>query len=334
MKKSKSLIKTSAAALCLMHVINKLIESKVSSQMKRKFGGKFYHWKLGDIFYTSSDARTLNKEDIFADDKKENIHLPQNPLLLIHDLTVFSSDYEWNLLVKELSKTHTVFTLDLIGCGKSDKPELTYTNYFYVQMINDFVNDVIGCPTKVVVTGLSSSFVIMANSVNKNLFTDITIISPKSVSSMNQMPDYSSKILTRLFHLPVIGKTAYYLITSKQNTEYYLTETCYHNPFHLKKSVMKAYYDAAHTLNGSGKMLLASIEGHYIDIDISKALKNAENNIVLIIGEHDDRKKELQSSYQKINPNISTWIVENAKLLPQLEAPNELMQVFMQIGLN
>ena len=308
MKKSKSFFKTSIAALGLMHCVNEYINSSSISRSTHKSGGKFYHWKHGDIYYTVTDHSSF-----------------KSPILLIHDLTVFSSDYEWHSVIKELSKTYSVFTLDLIGCGRSDKPEITYTNYFYVQMITDFITDVIGLPTKVIATGLSSSFVLMANSMNKNLFTDMVLVNPKSLSLLKKTPDCYSKVLRKLFNLPIIGKTVYYMAVNKQNTEYYLTEKCFYNPFHLMQSTIKAYYDAAHSCGGKGKMLLSSLNGFYLNIDISKALKNADKNITLILGEHNENSKEVEYSYTRLNPEISTQIIKNTKLLPQLEAPDTFL---------
>ena len=61
---------------------------------------------------------------------------------LIHDLKPESSSYEWKRVVKALAKKHTVYTIDLLGCGYSDKPNITYTAYMYTQLLNDFiVND-------------------------------------------------------------------------------------------------------------------------------------------------------------------------------------------------
>ena len=61
------------------------------------------------------------------------------PLLLIHDLNVTSSSYEWNQIVNQLSKTNTVCTIDLLGCGRSDKPWLTLLQIIFMSsLITDF----------------------------------------------------------------------------------------------------------------------------------------------------------------------------------------------------
>lgn len=310
MKKSKSFLKTTSAALGVLYCINKVIDSNSIANSSTKSSGKYYHWKHGDIFY-----KKIGQGD---------------PLLLIHDLTVFSSNYEWSQVAATLSESHTVYLVDLIGCGKSDKPALTYTNYFFVQMITDFITDVIGEKTKVAATGLSSSFILMANTLNENLFSTIFLVSPKSISYLKATPDRNSKILTQLFDLPIIGKTAYYIATSKSNIEYTLTEKCYYNPFTLKQASIKAYYDAAHTCNGSGKSLLASIEGKYVNADITRALKNAQNKIIILNGECASGMKEITAMYTGMNHSILSDTISNSSLLPQLEMPGETANVILK----
>lgn len=307
MKNSKSLLKTTATAIGILHCINKVIDSNSVINTTTKSNGHYYHWKHGDIFYKVSGHG--------------------EPLLLIHDLTVFSSNYEWAQVASQLSSSYTVYAVDLIGCGKSDKPAITYTNYFYVQMIQDFVKNIIGKETKVAATGLSASFVIMADTMNQDLFNEIMLISPRSIESLKTTPTDHSKILLKLFDLPVIGKTAYYIATNKTNTEYFLTKKVFHNYLNVKPGIIKAYYDASHTSSGNGKYLLASLEGKYLHIDITNALRNARKRIIIVNGLHDETRKSICSSYQKINKNLVFEVISDSKSLPQLENVHEMAEL-------
>ena len=46
-------------------------------------------------------------------------------------------------VIDKLAENHAVYALDLLGCGRSEKPKITYTNYLYVQLISDFIKNVI-----------------------------------------------------------------------------------------------------------------------------------------------------------------------------------------------
>lgn len=296
--KSKSFLKTTVTALGILHCINKVIDSVSITNSSVKTSGKYYHWKQGDIFYRIYGSGT--------------------PLLLIHDLTAYSSHHEWDEIVDNLAKNHTVYVLDLIGCGKSDKPAVTYTNYLYVQLITDFIHDVICGETDVIATGLSASFVLMANHMNKDLFSAITFVNPKPISYLKEVPDERSKVLLKLFELPIIGKTLYYIVTSKNAVSDYLTEDCYYNPFSVKESVSKSYYDASHAANGNGKFLFASEKGKYLNADISNALKSA-GMITIANGEHYANRAAVEHEYALLNPFLVFETVSGTKLLPQLE---------------
>ena len=311
MKKIKSFIKTSMFVTGALHIVNKFIESELTASINTRTGGKYYHWKHGNIYY-----RDCGKG---------------SPVLLLHDLTVFSSSYEWSQILNELASKHTVYSVDLIGCGKSDKPLITYTNYFYVQMLQDFVNDVIGERTDVIANGLSSSFVIMANAANQNLFDNIVMLNPKSMSELKRIPEQQSRILIKLFQIPVIGKTLYYIAANKDNTEYYLTEKCFYSPFKLNPAIVKSYYTAAHTSGGNGKMLFASLIGNYLNVDISRALAKADNRIFLINGDQIENKEEIETSYLKLNKNILNFTIEKSKYLPHLEKPEQTLELLQMI---
>lgn len=311
MGKIKSLIKTSALATGILHCANKLVESNLTAIVNTKSSGKYYHWSHGTVYY-----RVIGQG---------------KPLLLIHDLTAFSSSYEWTQVIDQLASNHTVYVPDLIGCGKSDKPGIVYTNYFYVQTIQGFVKDVIGEKTDVIANGLSSSFVLMANTAEKDLFGDIIMINPKSIKYLKATPDQKSKFLVKLFQLPVIGKSLYYLAASKNNIDYYLTETCFYSPFKATPAILKAYYTAAHTSLGNGKMLFASLLGNYLNIDISRALEKAENRIFLISGEQMENRQTIESSYLKLNKNIICLSVPKTKNLPQLEEPEQTLYLLRSI---
>ena len=126
-----------------MHIVNRFVYymSTIDEMLSDK-DAEYYDWRFGRICYHKTGSGS--------------------PLLLIHDLNVCSSSYEWNQIVDQLSKTNTVYTIDLLGCGRSDKPYLTYTNYLYVQLITDFIKHIIGEKTDIIAMGESGSFVLMA----------------------------------------------------------------------------------------------------------------------------------------------------------------------------
>ena len=199
-KKLATYASLSILATFIIHIINKLIYfmSTIDNLLGKK-EGLYYEWRFGKIFYTKEGTG--------------------KPILLIHDLSACSSEYEWNRIVSDLSKTNTVYTLDLLGCGKSDKPNFTYTNFLYVQLVTDFINNVIGEKADIIVTGNSCSFVLMACHNNDEIIDKILLINPPSISSISKAPTKQTKMLKFIINIPFIGTLLFNLLHSKDSIE-------------------------------------------------------------------------------------------------------------------
>ena len=138
------------AAFTTAHIINQCIfQAAVSDKITENKSILKYKWRLGNVAYTVCGKGS--------------------PLLLIHDLKPESSSYEWKRVVKALAKKHTVYTIDLLGCGYSDKPNITYTAYMYTQLLNDFIVNVIARRVSVAATGQSAPLTIMAGSLQQSI---------------------------------------------------------------------------------------------------------------------------------------------------------------------
>ena len=115
------------AVIATTHIINKFIfkYATINNYTFENKSENSYGWKFGNIAYSAYGDKNAS------------------PLLLIHDLNAYSSGYEWNNVIQHLSDTHYVYVLDMLGCGHSDKPHITYTTYMYTQLLNDFITNVI-----------------------------------------------------------------------------------------------------------------------------------------------------------------------------------------------
>ena len=114
MKHSKKLVTLSVLTTmsgAAIYFLNKTLDTAaVRKNLLASAEKESFSWQFGDIFYTKKGTGT--------------------PMLLLHDLHCASSGREWQYIEDALAQDHTVYTLDLLGCGRSDKPAITYTNFF------------------------------------------------------------------------------------------------------------------------------------------------------------------------------------------------------------
>lgn len=263
-----------------------------------------YQWRNGTIFFQKKGSGS--------------------PLLLIHDLNPISSSYEWNQIIDEMSKSHTVYTIDLLGCGKSEKPSFTYVNYIYVQLINDFIQNIIQEKTDLVVTGESFSFAVMAARMNHEKIGKITAINPTDIYYNVQSPTKARELLMHLIQLPVIGTFIYNMTVSRNMINRKINHKFYHNKGKVPHYLLDMYYKAAHLDKSKGKYLYASIIGKYTNINIIHALKLIHTPIHFIVT--DAITKDVEE-YKKYNPGITIDYLSNAGYLPQLEKPEDIIRL-------
>lgn len=304
-KKVKKIITFTALAGGVMYAVNKFIEYTASYRgLTLDENENYYAWRNGTIFYEKKGTG--------------------QPLLLIHDLNPISSSYEWSNVIEQLSKTHTVYAIDLLGCGKSEKPSSTYVNYLYVQLVNDFIQDVIQDKTDLVVTGESFSFAVMAARMNQTSIGKITAINPTDIIYNVQSPTKCSELIKRVFELPIIGTFIYNMIANTKTIAKQFTEKYYHDSTKIPVNLPDTYYEASHLEGSNGKYLYASILGRYTNINIIHALKLITNPIHFIV---TDTASPDIAEYLNYDPDITIDHISETGYLPQLEKPEEVIRL-------
>lgn len=307
MSKNHSFCKTILTTGATLFAINKFIDYYAKEKnICSSYKGSFYSWKNGEIYYIKQGEGS--------------------PILLIHDLNPASSTYDWCHISRKLSKSHTVYTIDLLGCGQSDKPYLTYTNYLFVKLVQDFVKDIIGEKTDVVTSGDSASFVIMANHMDETLFRNIIMINPCNLKEMKMETTQLQMILKKILFLPLVGTSLYNFYMREEKIKERITKNFYNSSHPEIIKYIDTFYQSAHIKNSDGRYLYASKLCSYTNIDMSIGLKEKEN---LYIIESTGRKNsyKIADAYTDINNNIEVTYLSKSRLLPQLEVPEQCIKI-------
>lgn len=305
MKKNKKILLTlTGLVIGTIHVINRLeCNACLSKNMLPSFDDQYYQWRFGNIRYRVQGSGT--------------------PVLLIHDLAPGSSSYEYSEIAAQLSLQHTVYTIDLLGYGLSDKPNMTYTNYLYLQMITDFIKTLIGKKTSIVASGHSATTAIMAVHNDSEYFHKLVLINPQDLYDGNQIPSKQNRLLKLLIDCPIIGTFIYNLHTNQTSFDTMFRYEYFHQPTSKMEDIIDAYVESAHYGHCSGKYAYSSYLAKYANMNIIHALKEIDNSILLISGKEYFATDMNEGNYIYFNRSIEAERIEGAKLLPQLEKPEE-----------
>lgn len=147
------------------------------------------------------------------------------PVLLIHELNPVASMAEWMPTAATLSDNHSVYIIDLPGCGFSDKSSLEYSAYMYALAINDFVHNRIcrshdGDGICAVASSASAPLLICAASLNASLYSNICLVNPQTIENCCCNPT-TNPTLVKLERLicstPIIGSFIYNVYYNRKN---------------------------------------------------------------------------------------------------------------------
>ncbi|MFG6330738.1 MAG: alpha/beta hydrolase [Lachnospiraceae bacterium] len=295
---------TSVASLS---AVNKAISQlAVSKELLNPKNKGTYHWRFGDISY------------IAAGEGK--------PVLLIHNLKEDSSSAEWSEIFHKLSAVNTVYCIDLLGCGLSERPDITYTSYMYTQLVNDFIRNIIKKKTNIIATGRSASFVLDACNIDEEIYEELILINPENIKVLHKMPSKRTRTAAFLLKLPTIGTFIYHILTAKKRIVENFKNNYFYDAEKIPDALYDYYYESSHLKGKDAKNLFVSLTGRYTNANIIQTLKNINKNIHILAGNEISGIEETVKEYQYYNPAIEAEYISYTKELPQLEAPNKILR--------
>ena len=304
--KIKTFFILSTITTAVIHIINRIQYSFYTIKNCLRYPkNNYYEWRFGKIRYIKKGTGS--------------------PLLLIHDLNLGSSVYEFHKIAEALSEQHEVYALDLLGYGLSDKPNMTYTNYLYVQLITDFIKNIIGKKADIIATGNSTQIAVMVchndpEAVNKMIF-----INPQSLYESNQIPSKQTKALKIMLDTPVIGTFVYNLLANKASIQKAFEEDYFYNTINIEENDILSYLESSHLPDHSSKYVFASYIGKYMNTNIVHALKEINHSIYIISGEKEKDSHTTVENYLYYNGAIESVFIPYTKHLPHMEMPEKII---------
>ena len=294
-------------ALGTMHVVNRLFNYIATADNRLKEETyEYYEWRFGKIAYKKKGSGT--------------------PLLLIHNFDVCSSSYEWKNIESELAKTYTVYSLDLLGCGCSDHPILTYTNFLYVQLITDFIKHIIGKKTDVIVSGDSSPFVLMACSNDDTIINRVAMINPQNLVSLAKIPTKRTKTIKYLLSTPIIGTFIYNMSVNKRTISQKFAASYLYDHNKVDEKDILTCFEASHKDKTHSKYLYACKKSRFTNANILCCLSKLNNSIFIIVGNANPENMLSANQYQNQLPSIEIVGINETKQLPHVEKPGEFIE--------
>ena len=195
----------------------------------------------------------------------------------------------------------------------------------YTQLLNDFIVNVIARRVSVAATGQSAPLTIMAAYNNPYLFDKIVLVSPEGIRHAMINPGKHSNIRKMLLNTPVLGTMLYNIFVNRHEINRKFTNELFAYQNMIPRETCKAYHETAHLGGASAKYLFASTQCHYTTASISRAVSQLDNCIYIVSGDKNTDMRAVIKEYTDLNPAIEAYLIPNAKVLPQIEQPEEFV---------
>ena len=288
-------------ALGVLAVTNKIFEARAGALDTVLPGEeRIFAWKYGDVFYMVKGNREAR------------------PLLLIHGFGPGVSSYEWHKNFETLSEQFRVYAIDLLGYGMSDRPVIDYTAETYVDLIGDFIREVIDKPTVVVAHGLVCAYVIAGAYRRPQLFERLMLVTPPATMLQETAPGPVNAVKKIVLRTPIIGRFIYNLLTTRSAIRAFYRRRGYHNAGLISDQLVeKAHCDAHQSHSQSPAVSLFS---NSLNLDVHEDLTRLQQRVVGVWGrEGISVPPQTAEAFRRVNPGIEIRILDSSDQLPQDE---------------
>ena len=246
-------------------------------------------------------------------------------MILVHGIHAAASSWEWRRVADELAKEHTVYALDLLGFGRSDRPALRYTAALYVSLLDDFARRVVAAPAALVATSLSAAYAIALGARDAARFPALVLVAPTGLTRLEGAPSGRSTLSRDLVATPRVGHTLWNALVSRPSLRTFL-RACYADKSLVTNEMIEAHWQAAH--QKGARHAPASFIGNLLDLDVREPLRRLTQPTLVLWGE-----KATFAPVDEIRPFMAARrdfryaILDPAGDLPHDERPQEFVRL-------
>ncbi len=117
--------------------------------------------------------------------RSHNPDITKPPILLIHGFGA-AIDH-WRDNIPALAENHTVYAIDLIGFGGSEKPATHYSIYLWVEQVFQFWNEFIKVPMVIIGNSIGALVAAIAASHHPEIASGVVTISLPDIQAFNDL---------------------------------------------------------------------------------------------------------------------------------------------------
>ncbi len=295
-----------AGALALANWLARLGVGEPEAPLRGETG--YYPWTQGSVRYTVKGRG--------------------EPLALIHGVYPGASSFEYRKVFDRLAERYRVFALDLLGFGQSGRPAIDYTPALYIELIEDFLRQVVGAtdhPAHVIASGMSAAYVILAAAQHPAYFSGLVLIEPVGLpGDARPVGRLALGARRALLRSPLIGEGLYNLAVSRPGLRLRLGNTAYSSANEVSDDILDQYYTLAH--QPGARFAPADALAGALATPVSATFAGLSIPTLLVWGRHDHNSPVSRArAFQELRPGLELRVFPTGGM-PQEEAPDAFLR--------
>lgn len=299
-----------SAAVGLPALVNTLVSRRARRLPPATWGsGDRYAWKGGDVVFQRLGGGM--------------------PLVLVHSFGPGHSATEWRRVAEILADDHRVHVPDLLGWGLSEKAATAYDGELYIELLGDFLRDVVGERAVLVAAGLPAAYAVQLGVDQPELIRAVALVTPLGIDLHGDEPDLKDAVVHRLLRLPVLGTSALNVFTSVSGIGNYLRREVYASPALVDDALVEEHYRNSH-LPGAQAALAAYLAG-YLNHGVRDVLAHLAAPVWIAWGRRAPSPTvESADLWLRHLPEADLEVFEHCGVLPHAESPEEFSRKLEQ----
>jgi pimeloyl-ACP methyl ester carboxylesterase len=294
------------AAVGLPALVNALIERRSAKLGYPAWGRQeTFVWREGDISFQSFGLGA--------------------PLVLLHSFGPGHDSEEWRPASEFLARGFRVYAPDLLGWGRSDKPDIAYDHRLYIRLLVDFLRERVAERCILVAAGLPAAYGVQLAVDHPELVSHLGLVVPSGIESCGDAPELGDALLHHLLRIPVLGRSSLNLLTSRAGLLQYLRREVFQSPEKVDAARLDHYYRSCHQ-PGARAALAAYLSG-YLDHNVADVAAKLGIPVWLAWGRHA-RHPPIATADLWLHhaPVAELTVFEDCGNLPHLEASARFSQ--------
>jgi pimeloyl-ACP methyl ester carboxylesterase len=248
-------------------------------------------------------------------------------MVFVHAIHACAWSMEWREVVPALSERYTTYSIDLLGFGASAHPALFFTAEMLIELLRDFLTDVVKEPAVLVGSSLGGTYAVAVAEQYPTLARAVCTIGPAGVSRLTTPGGAAGTVVQSLFRSEFPGKKLFSLLVSRSSIRFFLKKTYHDRQRMLTADVVELYWASAAQRNA--RFGPAAFVGMRLNHDIRGALVRMPCPFLLVWGEHAEQTPIREAAQVHALRPSSPFVILPGGDLPHEESPAQFVKALI-----